>query len=511
LRAAPGQPSGASKLCLSCHDGTIALGAVWNRTEEIPFVDDIRLMPDGKSKLGTDLSDDHPVSIGYQKSAQPRTQSTSSASRFESTRRPGQNLTPAELRPKSTLPSEIQLDPSGQIQCTSCHDPHEDTNGSFLVLPQQRSTLCLACHEPLKWELSSHAISNAKWNGAPPSPWAGSRFATVAANGCESCHRSHTAGSPQRLLKYRSEEDNCLACHNGNVAAQNISRELTKMSSHPVQNFLGLHDPTERHPSSIAVHVECADCHQSHQVKKGVTKAPSVPDTLGAVPGVSATGSYLRRVTNAYEICFKCHADFNVVRYTSIPRQIPELNTRLEFDLSNPSYHPVEGPGVNRNVPSLLSPYSTNSVIYCTDCHSNVDGRRGGGQGPNGPHGSDYPYLLERNYETRDNTPESSTAYALCYKCHDRDVILDENRSPFREHKRHVQDERAPCSVCHDPHGINGSRGTSANNSYLINFDLTVVQPSQKTGLLLFEDMGNARGQCYLTCHGKDHDAEGYN
>ncbi|MGB5817042.1 MAG: hypothetical protein WBI27_17775, partial [Thermoanaerobaculia bacterium] len=82
LRAAPGQPSGASKLCLSCHDGTIALGAVWNRTEEIPFVGDIRLMPDGKSKLGTDLSDDHPVSIVYQKSAQPRTQSTSSASRF---------------------------------------------------------------------------------------------------------------------------------------------------------------------------------------------------------------------------------------------------------------------------------------------------------------------------------------------------------------------------------------------------------------------------------------------
>jgi hypothetical protein len=64
--------------------------------------------------------------------------------------------------------------------------------------------------------------------------------------------------------------------------------------------------------------------------------------------------------------------------------------------------------------------------------------------------------------------------------------------------------------VCHDPHGIDGSRGTSANNSHLINFDLAVVQPSQKTGLLLFEDMGMSRGQCYLTCHGKDHDPEDY-
>ncbi len=182
LRAAPGQPSGASKLCLSCHDGTIALGAVWNRKEEIPFVGDIRLMPDGKGKLGTDLSDDHPVSIEYQKSAQPRTEGIRSAGRFESSRKPGQKLGPVELRPNSTLPSEIQIDPSGQIQCTSCHDPHEDINGSFLVLPLEGSTLCLACHEPLRWEMSSHAISGAKWNGAPPSPWPGSRYATVAAN-----------------------------------------------------------------------------------------------------------------------------------------------------------------------------------------------------------------------------------------------------------------------------------------------------------------------------------------
>jgi hypothetical protein len=35
LQAVPGQPDGSSILCLSCHDGTIALGNVVSRTTDI--------------------------------------------------------------------------------------------------------------------------------------------------------------------------------------------------------------------------------------------------------------------------------------------------------------------------------------------------------------------------------------------------------------------------------------------------------------------------------------------
>ena len=35
IQAAPGQPSGSSLLCLSCHDGTIALGNVLSRSADI--------------------------------------------------------------------------------------------------------------------------------------------------------------------------------------------------------------------------------------------------------------------------------------------------------------------------------------------------------------------------------------------------------------------------------------------------------------------------------------------
>ena len=46
LFARVGQPTGASKLCLSCHDGTIALGAIVSESEEIRFQGGIRFMPE---------------------------------------------------------------------------------------------------------------------------------------------------------------------------------------------------------------------------------------------------------------------------------------------------------------------------------------------------------------------------------------------------------------------------------------------------------------------------------
>ncbi|MHC4749606.1 MAG: cytochrome c3 family protein, partial [Planctomycetota bacterium] len=60
LEANIGQPTGSSKLCLSCHDGTVAVtesirGSSFGGTYIAP----------GAANLGTDLSDDHPISFVY--------------------------------------------------------------------------------------------------------------------------------------------------------------------------------------------------------------------------------------------------------------------------------------------------------------------------------------------------------------------------------------------------------------------------------------------------------------
>ena len=141
--------------------------------------------------------------------------------------------------------------------------------------------------------------------------------------------------------------------------------------------------------------------------------------------------------------------------------------------------------------------------MYCTDCHSSNDT-----SGAKGPHGSDYSPLLSLNYTTSDSTSESALAYALCYKCHSR-INIDSDTS-FTKHHTHIRGTRAPCSACHEAHGISSAQGTSTNNSHLINFDTTIVFPDPVTHRLEFEDLGTFRGRCYLTCHGKSHSPLSY-
>ena len=112
-----------------------------------------------------------------------------------------------------------------------------------------------------------------------------------------------------------------------------------------------------------------------------------------------------------------------------------------------------------------------------------------------------------------DNSSESAANYALCYKCHSRTSILADAAGSFREHNKHISSERTPCNVCHDPHGISATQGTTANNSKLINFDRSVVSARTGTGapgVPVFTSTGNGTGRCDLVCHGASHNPWSY-
>jgi hypothetical protein len=208
-----------------------------------------------------------------------------------------------------------------------------------------------------------------------------------------------------------------------------------------------------------------------------------------------------------YEVCYKCHDNSQAVP-PLISRVFVQPNTRLQFDPSSVSYHPVAAAGKNTDVPSLRPGLTTASLIYCTDCHNSDSGATGGGTSPNGPHGSNVRGLLAAGYETTDNTPESATAYALCYRCHDRSTILASQTFP--QHNLHVVTNNTPCSVCHDSHGNSSAQTTMTNGSHLINFDRTVVTPDPATQRLEYQSLGARQGQCYLSCHGVAHSPKGY-
>lgn len=478
--AHPGQPTGESKLCLSCHDGTIALGTVHSRTGTIALRGGTTVLPAGNSLLGTDLSDDHPVSFPYDATLA---------------------TTNGELRHPSTLTGAVRLDSNGQMQCTACHDAHNDQFGKFLVMDNTASALCSACHDKNFWTTSSHATSTKTWNGTGTDPWPHTTNATVQTNGCENCHRPHAAGNKPRLLNFPGEESNCLSCHSGTVAAKNLQPEFNKLSTHPIMATTGVHDPMED-PVNSSRHVECVDCHNPHAAKSQAASAPTASGDLAGVKGVSLSGATVDPLTNEYELCFRCHGDSTNRGPARVTRQTPQTNTRLEFQTSNASFHPVAGPGKNPNGPSLIAPMTTASVIYCTSCHNNNQGPGAGGTGPDGPHGSTFTPLLERRLEITDNQLESAAIYALCYKCHSRTSIL--NNQGFRYHKIHIVDVRSACTTCHDSHG-------SANSPHLINFNTTYVTKStSRNSGPTYTSTGVNRGVCTLTCHGKDHNPFNY-
>lgn len=121
LNATMGQPAGISKACLSCHDGTVAMDSFGNNTGT-------HLMT-GSAKVGTDLSDDHPVSFTYD---------TALATAD------GSLVTPAS----ASFVDAGHAVPlfAGKMECASCHDVHNNTNAPFLRKSNSGSALCLTCH-----------------------------------------------------------------------------------------------------------------------------------------------------------------------------------------------------------------------------------------------------------------------------------------------------------------------------------------------------------------------------
>ena len=472
--AVPGQPDGASILCLSCHDGTTALGSVLSRTSDISFSGGVTLLPPGTTNFSTDLGDDHPISFDY----------TSGLAAAD-----GQLKDPSAIVPPVALHN-------GRMQCTSCHDPHRNLTNDFLLLTNQYSELCFSCHNRDFWTFSSHSSSTATWNGSGTDPWPHTDYLNVAENACESCHNPHNAGNSQRLLNELPEEDNCLSCHNGNVAATNILAQLAKPYIHNVYGYNLEHDAAED-ALVLTMHVECEDCHNPHAVNSTPSLAPLANGKLTGARGLDQSGNPVDPIQYAYEICYRCHADSPTKPSSLTTRQIEQDNVRLEFDPANPSHHAVNSAGANPNVPSLIAPLTESSIIYCTDCHSSD-----GSGSPAGPHGSIYPAQLKYQYLTGDNTIESASTYELCYSCHSRASIL--NDESFGSHEEHIRDIQTPCNACHDPHGISSTQGNSTNNAHLINFDRSIVSPANN-GLLYFESLGVFSGRCYLNCHGQNH------
>jgi len=132
-------PTGSSKLCLSCHDGTVALDSFDGHAGDPALLigeayGNLKRIPRAMSGSDLDMRGTHPISIAY------------------SGGDTGLNPTTTVWQGGGTIADTLE---DGKVQCASCHDVHnssESIPGTLLLRAGQTdgqgggSRLCLTCH-----------------------------------------------------------------------------------------------------------------------------------------------------------------------------------------------------------------------------------------------------------------------------------------------------------------------------------------------------------------------------
>lgn len=132
MNAATAQPGATSKLCLSCHDGTVAVNS-FGGTTGTTFLS-------GADSMGTALTNDHPIGFTYDAALvaadgalNPITTAVTIGSGTKT--RVG------------TIASNLLY--AGRMECASCHDVHNTftaASGKLAKVSMASSALCTTCH-----------------------------------------------------------------------------------------------------------------------------------------------------------------------------------------------------------------------------------------------------------------------------------------------------------------------------------------------------------------------------
>ncbi len=461
-----------TKLCLSCHDGTVAPG------QTVAFG---KLIMTGSmkatSKFGGDLRSSHPVSMKTPLVDSPVLNAGLSSS------------------PANTADPQVKL-VKGTVECSTCHDPHVQRKDvivqDFLVRDNSGGALCLACHDPTRvvngnvnylggWAVSAHAKAT---NTTSNQPYVGG-YGTVATNACTSCHMPHNAAGPARLLRGNDEQRvwRATTADQRDPAAPNVFVEFAKTVIR-LPSGTNTHDRTESDVLNNNRHATCVDCHNPHASSpvSSFAAPPAIRPSQNSVVGISAADSLtvLKPAINQYENCLRCHGasagkttdkkfgylpvwaasagdPLNIVpqfaaactlqpscyprsKQRSAATQPAYADAQSGRNHSGPQYgrtHPLHRLPQQRRQSGVrwaLAPTvrTDRSTCTCSNVTMNSVRRPAPGQ------------AIVNLFPSPDLT--ANGPYALCAKCHDLNQILA--NTSFSEHARHINDGFS-CSTCH--------------------------------------------------------------
>jgi hypothetical protein len=427
-------PNGISKLCLSCHDGTLAIGAVNvlnGKANSSPIAmtgtGAAGVMPDGYGastgftrNLGIDLSNDHPISFTFD---------TTLANADGELRDPGV-VTHIGNRISGQAPPLVPLE-NNQVQCNSCHDPHirdvdkqksikflrlnrfQQSNPSGGAFDPATDIICLACHDKEGWAGSAHANDLVGDEQYSVNAAALREFPTntkVWEAACLNCHDTHTVAGSRRLLRegvtggYTPKlggtpaiEETCWTCHSNdggtllnqgnNSQVPNIKTDFTS----PGNRHMPITSDDQPNPDKT---IEIHDIGGSGQAGKDFIESQ---ENLGK-----------GNLFNRHAECTDCHNPHRVRKNrlfygdTATPDAEGTHNHHREDISGNPEQ-------VHTNIASgvLRGTWGVEPSLYASDAFMSeptvFDIKRGD------------PGL---NVDTSKSAPYVTREYQICLKCH---------------------------------------------------------------------------------------------
>ncbi|MHC4413754.1 MAG: cytochrome c3 family protein [Planctomycetota bacterium] len=334
--------------------------------------------------------------------------------------------------------------PLAKGQCTVCHDPHGGPDRNFLQAPSVPD-LCIECHEDVAEPATVHG--------------------PVAAGACGACHSPHAAPYPG-LLSARGF-DLCTTCHRSTKKQLETLREVHEPTAADCQSC---HDPhASDHDMMLKAEPQalCLDCHDTIGHTLETASAPHAAVTADRAclnchdPHASDHPRVLK--TDMASLCFECH-DREIELETGTT--LANIKQVIETGRS------LHGPVAQKN---------------CAACHQ--------------IHGGDNFRLLIKAYPPQLYAPFKEERYALCFSCHDRQLVHDPRTASltgFRNgdlnlHFLHVnrQKKGRSCRSCHEAHASSRE------------FHIRESVPFGRGGWILpirFEKL-DAGGRCAPGCH----------
>jgi hypothetical protein len=365
-----GQPGASSKLCLSCHDGTLAIGQVSNAPGSglgsgiamtggagSPIGAGADATTGYTRRLGTDLRNDHPISFTYDAALATRDGELRSPPYTSGTTLIVDNNTPSTKRPKLPLYS------ANQVQCSTCHEPHYSEPKFLRGKRLQRipaaggdyrdgdDQICLACHSKLgpSWANSAHAkggaggldqfpgnvvyVTDTATTGATVREFPAGTMVWQA--GCLNCHDTHTVQGAKRLLREGTDstatpkaggnpaqEQVCYQCHT--TAANSAVTVGTLTATTGVPNIQSEFALAVRMPIATAEQAATFEVHEIGFNASETYKTATVNCLNGATPcgadfmetraRLGATDATGGTHTNRHVECTDCHNPHRVIK-----------------------------------------------------------------------------------------------------------------------------------------------------------------------------------------------------